>query len=154
MNIKFFERLCKDNEFCQALGRMTLAAGRFESNLRAFLLLKGVDIPENMATLGRLTTELKKHGLLSENGVQILSKLKKQRDYLMHSLFDLFSARTKKDLVLLEDLTPTETSFFTEKAWQLEQNLNGLSSIAEQRIAQLRNGARLPSDVDEYLFRP
>jgi hypothetical protein len=37
VNLEFFERLYADKEFCGALGRMTLAAGRFESNLKAFL---------------------------------------------------------------------------------------------------------------------
>lgn len=154
MDIELFERLREDKGFCQALGKMTLAAGRFESNLRAYLSLKGVDVPEERASMGRLIHELKNHNMLSENGMQILSMLKKQRNYFMHSLFDLFSSRTQKDLVLPEDLVPMDVSFFTEKAWQLEQNLTGLSSIAEERIIQVSEGNNALSETTDYLFRP
>ena len=34
------------------------------------------------------------------------------------------------------DLVPMDVALFTDKAWQLEQDLSGLSSIVERRIAQ------------------
>jgi hypothetical protein len=58
VDLEFFETLYKDSEFCEALGRMALASGRFESDLRAFLGLKGVKITEGRATLGNLITQL------------------------------------------------------------------------------------------------
>lgn len=154
MNLEFFEKLYADQEFCVALGRMTLAAGRFESNLRAFLGLSGVFVHEGEATLGSLISKLRKHDLLSENGVQVLRDLKRQRNYLTHSLFDLFSERIDETILPRTDLVPMDVSLFTEKAWQLEQNLNGLSSIVEKRIAQLSGGVSQVFETSGLLFRP
>jgi hypothetical protein len=154
LNPEFFERLHADKEFCSALGKMALAAGRFESDLRAFLAMKGVHVPEKAATLGRLTAELQKHDLLSKNGVTVLKELNDQRNYLIHSLFDLFSGRVGETLLPRTDLVPEDVELFTEKAWQLQQNLRGLSSIAEQQISKLSEGAVKSSEADDYLFRP
>ncbi len=154
MNAEFFERLYADEEFCGVLGRMTLAAGRFESDLRAFLILSGVHVPEGEATLGSLISKLKRHNLLSENGVQVLRNLKRQRNYLTHSLYDLFSARIEETVLPRTDLVPMDVALFTEKAWQLEQDLSGLSSIVEKRIAQFGDETTQPVEADGLLFRP
>ena len=132
-----YEKLSAQSRFCEALGRMTLAAARFESDMRAFLALNDVRVSAN-STMGTLARDLKKHGLVSENGAGILRTLKTQRNYLTHSLYDLFAARIDEGLMLREEFE--DTSLLTERAWQLEQNLNGLSEIAEERIAQLQTG--------------
>jgi hypothetical protein len=152
--LEFFERLYADEKFCEALGRMTLAAGRFESNLRAFLNLKGVHVPDAEATLGSLTSKLRKHGLLSENSLQVLRMLKVQRNYLTHSLFDLFSARVEETVLPRAGLVPMDVTLFTEKAWELEQNLSGLSSIVEKQIAQLGHEKSPHSEPSGLLFGP
>jgi len=122
VNLKFFERLYRDKEFCDALGRMTLAAGRFESNLRAFLNINGVIVHEKDANLGSLISKLIKNNFLSDNGYQILRQLKLQRNYLTHSLFDLFSERIDETILPRSDLVPMDVITFTEKVIQLEQN--------------------------------
>ena len=154
VNLEFFEMLYADKEFCAALGRMTLAAGRFESNLRAFLGLNGVTVSPNEANLGLLISRLEKHGLLSENGVQVLRGPKVQRNYLTHNLFDLFSGRIDETVVPRTDLVPEDVTTFTDMAWELEQNFTGLSSIVEERIKQLNDGKAPSSGVDARLFRP
>jgi hypothetical protein len=106
VNVEFFDRLYADQEFCGAMGRMTLASGRFESDLRAFLIQSGVHVPEGAATLGSLISKLKSHNLLSERGVQVLRSLKRQRNYLTHSLFDLFSARINETVLPRTALVP------------------------------------------------
>jgi len=154
VDLEFFEMLYADQEFCDALGRMTLAAGRFESNLRTFLSLNGVDVPEDKATFGNLISRLRANDLLSENGVQVLRGLKEQRNYLTHSLFDLFSARVEETVLPRSDLVPEDVAVFTEKAWMLEQNLKGLSEVAETRIDALASGTGSLSHEDARLFRP
>lgn len=153
MNLEFFETLYRDQEFCEALGRMTLAAGRSESSLRTFLSLSGVDVAEDRATLGTLITKLKNHDLLSENGTQVLRLLKTQRNYLTHSLFDLFSARVNETLLPRTDLVPEDVELFAEKAREMEQDLSRLSEIVEDRIDQFDSTSR-PSGEDARLFRP
>lgn len=153
MKLEFFERLSADHEFCEALGRMTLAAGRFESDLRVYLELRGVSVSEQ-AALGLLTGKLEKHELLSENGVQVLRTLKRQRNYLTHSLFDLFSARVDETLLPRTNLVPEDLSLFTEKAWELEQNLSGLSQIVEERIVGQGMQVNAASEAPGLLFQP
>lgn len=154
MNLKFFKRLHADPEFCAQLGQVTLAAGRFESNLRAYLILRGVKVSERGATFGTLIKKLKDNGLLSENGVQVLRDLKEQRNYLTHCLFDLFSARVDETLLPRSDLVPMDVALFTEKAWELEQNLSGLDRIVEKEIDRpkvLKPGTPIENQL---LFRP
>jgi hypothetical protein len=129
VNSRTYNNLSTDRAFCQAMGRMTLAASRFESDLRAFLMLRGVHLAGQEATLGTLISKLKKHDLLSENGVHVLRGLKAQRNYLTHSLYDLFSARIDEGLMLRDELD--DTTLLAEKAWVLEQTLIGLAEIAE-----------------------
>lgn len=154
MNLEFFERLYADPEFCAQLGQVTLAAGRFESNLRAYLMLHGVKVSERGATFGKLIKKLKDSDLLSENGVQVLRGLKDQRNHLTHSLFDLFSARVDETLLPRTDLVPMDVTLFTEKAWELEQNLSGLDRIVEKEINRLKAQEPGVSFENQLLFRP
>ncbi|MBU2600820.1 MAG: hypothetical protein KKA32_01440 [Actinobacteria bacterium] len=93
-----FEMLSKDTECCAALGRMTLAAARLESDLRVFLTLNGVQVGA-AATFGGLVKKLGDNGLLSDSGLGILRGLKRQRNYLTHNLYGLFAARIDEDLM-------------------------------------------------------
>jgi hypothetical protein len=126
---------------------MTLAAARLESDVRVFLNLNGVEVG-GTETLGGLVTKLSANGLLSDNGRAIMRTLKLQRNYLTHSLYDLFAARIDEDLMSRDELA--DFSLLAERAWILEENLNGLSEIAERRIAELQNGG----PVGELFIRP
>lgn len=154
MNLEFFDMLYRDPGFCEMLGRVTLAAGRFESDLRTYLQLRGVEVSDQ-AGLGHLIAELERNRMLSENGVQVLRTLKMQRNYLTHSLFDLFSARVDETVLPRDDLVPEDVSMFAEKAWQLEQNLKGLTQIVEESISKIRNteGDKADNQIG-LLFRP
>lgn len=143
-----FEMLSEDTECCAALGRMTLAAARLESDLRVFLTLNGVHVGAG-ATLGGLVKKLGDNDLVSDNGLGILRGLTRQRNHLTHSLYDLFAARIDEYLMTREELE--DVSLLTERAWVLEENLNSFSEIAEERIAQLRSGDRASG---ELLFGP
>ena len=132
-----YEDLSYDVDFCQALGRMTLAASRLESDMRAFLALHQLPA-SSRATFGQLITQLRQNNLVSDNGQAVLRGLRTQRDYLTHSLHDLFAARIGESLMLREELE--DRGLLAERAWVLEQNLNGLAEIAEHRIVQFKNG--------------
>jgi hypothetical protein len=154
MNLEFFELLYQNTEFCEKLGRMTMAAGRFESDLREFLRLRGIKVSDHTA-LGHLIGKLESHEMLSENGVQVLRNLKIQRNYLTHSLFDLFSARVNEPLLPRDDLFPDDVYTYSEKTWQLEQNLVGLTKIVEERITKIReSGGEESEHGEDLLFRP
>ncbi len=143
-----YEILSGDSNCCAALGRMTLAAARLESDLRQFLALNRVHVGE-AATLGGLVKKLGENGLLSANGLDIMRTLKRQRNYLTHSLYDLFAARIDEDLMAREELA--DISLLTERAWTLERELKRFAELAERRIADLERG---DGTIGELLFRP
>jgi len=129
--------LAADTELCVALGRMLLAASRLESDLRTYLQLNDVTVRAD-ATFGTLAKRLRSAGLLSDNGAMVLDTHRLQRNYLTHSLYDLFAARIGEGLMTREELD--DVTLLTERAWILENNLNGLADIAERRIEELRTG--------------
>ena len=150
MDLKFFETLYKDAEFCEALGRMAMASGRLESDLRALLSLKGFDVPEDRATLGVLISELNRLHLQNENDVRVLRHLKRQRNYLTHSLFDLFAARIDETLILRRGLGPGDETVFTEYAETLEEDFRILALSVEKRIAAFDQPGS-PSELGDLL---
>lgn len=155
MDIAFFERLSADPEFCEAMGRMTLAAGRLESDLRVYLMLRGVVPPPERTGFGSLIAALQGNGFVSENGVTVLRTIKTQRNYLTHSLYDLLSARVPETILPARDLIPLDVLSFTDKATSLADDLLHLSLIAERQIQALLAAARAdPAIVDALLFRP
>jgi hypothetical protein len=151
LNLDFFDLLYADSEFCGQLGRVTLAASRLESNVREYLRVRGIPLGKRDRTLGQLTAMLENHGMISENGVRILRGLKKQRNYLTHSLFDLFAERIDETLLPRAAILRGDVSTFAEKAWELEQNLIGLAALVEEQIRAVTadDGKR-----NELLFRP
>lgn len=106
--------LTKDHALLEAIGEMTLAAGRFESDLREYLRIFSITITEGEATLGRLISELKKNNLISKNGQRVLKDLKNRRNYLTHSLFDLFSDRIKETILAKDNLVEGDTVNYSE----------------------------------------
>jgi hypothetical protein len=150
MNVEFFELLYADRGFCESMGRMALAAGRFESNLKALLRVNKVVVNQGQLSLGPLIGLLERHGFLSENGVTVLRDLKRQRNYLYHSLFDLFAARIPETVLPRTELVPIDVEVFAEKAQVLEENFRGLSAIVERRLEQLPTNPTAP----DLLFRP
>ena len=69
----FFDVLYKNHEFCQELGRLVLAAGKFETVLKQYLSEKGISVDEKRATMGSLVNRLKEHNYTSNT----LAKLRK-----------------------------------------------------------------------------
>jgi hypothetical protein len=145
--MKTYEILREDTDCCAALGRIMLAGAQLETNLRVFLTLNGVKIKAT-STLGGLVQKLREHALLSDNGYNIMLNLKLQRNYLTHSLYDLFAKQIDEHLMSREELA--DVGLLEERASLLEQNLNGLTKIVEMRIAELQGGG----PIGELLFRP
>ena len=146
----FYHLLRTDDGFCQALGRMTLAASRFESDLRVFLSMHGVAMSPDRATFGSLVAALKRHPLLSDNGHAVLRILKVQRNYVTHSLFDLYSGRIAETLLPPSDLVSMDVVFLPDRVRELEANLVDLARIAEHEM----NRITLPNAEKRLLCRP
>lgn len=136
MNDEFFDRLFCNAEFCETLGRMTLAAGQLESALRQYLSVHGIDFAESQANLGELTRRLVGARLLSKNGQGILEGLGKQRNHFVHKLYDLFSDRVAKPILPHTNLVDGDESTFTDYALVLTENITGLTATVNMRLAE------------------
>lgn len=130
--LEFYSLLCEDDEFCAEFGRAMLAAGRLESALKKMLTTHAPDENTRRATLGRLITYARKNNLL-EKMIPSLEMLCNQRNYLAHNIHALFSGQIEETILQRTDLLDSDVPCFTERAWQLKENLNGLSEIIERK---------------------
>lgn len=131
---EFFDLLYRDDEFCAQFGRTLLAAGRLESELKQYLDAQSIPLKNKRSTLGQLLRLLEKHELLQRMQPS-LELLTTQRNYLTHNLFELLMGFIEETLLPRTDLLDSDVHTYTEKVWQLEENLKGLADI----VAKHRN---------------
>ena len=127
-SLEFYKILLKDDEFCKELGRAILAAGQLEGSLKRYINDKVHDEKTIKVTLGRLINVSKKHQLLSKM-LPVLEKLKDQRNYLAHNIHALFSGLVEETILESTGLLDSDVVLFRERAWQLKENLEGLTDI-------------------------
>lgn len=138
---EFYEFLYSDLEFCAGLGKVMLAAGRLETAVRACLRSRGVPVNTPKATLGSLTETLKNAGLLTTNGEMVFGDLVRKRNYLAHSLFDLFSGQIEETILERQGLIKEDLHLFRERVDSLASDFMHFVSIVNQ--AELRDGVVL-----------
>lgn len=126
--VEFFKQLSADNEFCIELGKAVLAAGRLEAELIKYMERKGIEENTNRANLGKLIHYAKKHDLLAKV-VPALETLNVQRNYLAHNIYALFSGLVEETILPRTGLIDSDIDVFTDRAWQLKDNINGLADI-------------------------
>ena len=148
--IAFFQLLSEDSKFCQELGRAVLAGSRLETELKRYLTANGVSRDTKRATLGQLIKLAKEHDLLTR-ALPAFEMLKVQRNYLAHNVHALFSGVIEETIFPRADLLDSDIDVFTERAWQLSENLNGLADALVSMIAKApnSNSGRPPSAVVE-----
>jgi len=125
---EFYVELSRDDDFCKELGKAMLAAGRLESEIIRYLTKAGISNGLQKANLGRLIQAMEKHELLSDL-VQHFKDLNRQRNYLAHNIHALFHGLIEETVLESTGLLDSDTHTFTERAWQLSENLNGLADI-------------------------
>jgi hypothetical protein len=91
------------------------------------------------------TTMYKKHGafvpnriadenkLLYVNENLIFKQISKQRNYITHNIYALFSDLIDETIMEKEKLLDSDVHLYTERAWQLRDNLNGLSDVIKTK---------------------
>lgn len=131
--IEFFNQLSDDEDFCKELGRAMLAAGRLEAELIRYFSITGIDETTNKANLGRLLRIAKKNEILVKM-IPALEMLNEQRNYLAHNIYALFSGQVEETILPRSVLIDSDIDVFTERAWQLKENLNGLANIVSKYI--------------------
>lgn len=125
---QFFDLLYADGDFCKELGRAVLAGGRLETELKLYLTANSVARNTKRATLGQLIELVKKRDLLKQMQPH-LELLRDQRNYLAHSVYPLFLGFIEETILPRSDLLDSDVDSFTERAWQLCENLNALADI-------------------------
>ena len=129
--LEFYALLCEDDEFCRELGRAVLAEGRLESSLKRYMNDNAPDKDTKKATLGNLIKVAEKHQLLSKM-LPPLETLKDQRNYLIHNIHALFSGLVEETILDSTGLLDSDVDLFTERAWQLKENIEGLADIISE----------------------
>ena len=61
--------------------------------------------------------------------VPALEQLNTQRNYLAHNIYALFSGLVEETILTRKNLLDSDIDVFTERTWQLTENLNGLANI-------------------------
>ena len=112
---KFFELLYRDKDFTSGLGAVMLAAGMLETNLRCYMITRKIKKIGEKTTLGIMVDHLKKQSLLSCNGEMHFDDLVLKRNYLAHSLFDLFSKEIEESMLPRSELVEMDVEIFSEK---------------------------------------
>jgi hypothetical protein len=128
---RFFTLLCADEHFCAELGRAVLAAGRIESALKCYLATTAPASDTTRATLGKLIQFCEKNHLLTQM-IPGLELLRDQRNYLTHNIHALLTNLIEETMLERENLLDSDILTYTERAWELKNNLNGLAEIVER----------------------
>jgi len=127
--IEFYNLLNQSEEFTSELGKVALASGRLEVEFILYLTRNNVKGNYKKATLGTLIRIANENKLLSENENLIFKQISKQRNYITHNIYALFSDLIDETIMEKEKLLDSDVHLYIERAWQLRDNLNGLSDV-------------------------
>ncbi len=141
----FYALLSRDDKFCAELGRAVLAAGRLETSLKQYIVDKAQHPDLTRATLGTLITVARNCRLLSKM-LPALEMLKDQRNYLTHNVHALLSEFIEETILEGSNLIDSDVHTYTERAWQLAENLNGLAEILERELISEAKGRTPDAD--------
>ncbi len=131
--IEFYNLLNQSEEFTSELGKVALASGRLEVEFILYLTKNNVKGNYKKATLGTLIRIANENKLLSENENLIFKQISKQRNYITHNIYALFSDLIDETIMEKEKLLDSDVHLYTERAWQLRDNLNGLSDVIKTK---------------------
>lgn len=125
--VAFFTLLYEDASFCEEFGRCMLAAARLEAIMIIYLRKNNIQTSEK-ETLGQLINSAKKNSLLTKM-IPALEMLKIQRNFLTHNLYAIFMGLIEDPILPNKDLLDGDVGLFTERAYLLRENLEGLADI-------------------------
>jgi hypothetical protein len=125
---QFFELLYNDVEFCDGVGKVMLSASKLETNLRKYLKAKNIKCGPK-STLGNLVSKLIENSLLTKNGQMHFSDLALKRNYLAHSLYDLFTEEIEETILERDELTALDNDIFIYRARVLAKDFLHFANI-------------------------
>jgi hypothetical protein len=130
--VDFYNILFQNNDFCSELGKVTLSAGRLESEIILFFLRSGVDEKIIGKTLGQLIKVGESKVLFDKNLVMSLEMICKQRNYLTHNIYALYIELIDKTILERENLIDTDVLYYIDVVFILNENLNNLADIIKK----------------------
>jgi hypothetical protein len=131
LSLDFYELLLESPEFCNKLGKLTLLAGKLESELKALIFKNGIDKNLGVATLGKLKTICKDNSLVNKSLLEDLEFIHERRNYLTHRLFPLFNNEINITLLPRDDLSDIDAEMYFPNC------VDTLISYVENTINQL-----------------
>jgi hypothetical protein len=130
--IEFYNLLVQSDDFTSELGKVALASGKLEAELIIFLKKKGVEGKYDTATLGTLIDIAEKKELLKKSLVNNLRLISRQRNYITHNIYALFSDLIDETILEKDNLLDSDVILYIDRAWQLKENLDGLADIIKK----------------------
>ena len=127
--IMFYNLLMDSEEFTSELGKVALASGKLEAELIIYLTQNGVSGNYKKATLGTLIRIGKDNNLFDQNMITSLELIAKQRNYITHNIYALFTDLIDETILEKNNLLDSDVHIYTERAWQLKENLDGIADI-------------------------
>src|SRR5688572_24340358 len=131
--VEFYNLLFESNDFSAELGKVALAAGRLEVEMMLFLNRNGVKENVSRLTLGQLINIAKKYQLIDRNLINALEITCKQRNYLTHNIYALFTEHIDETILERSNLLDSDVQTYEERAWQLKENLIALAEIIHKK---------------------
>ncbi len=129
--LEFYNLLNNSEEFTSQLGKVALASGKLETELIFLLLRNKIAGDYKKATLGKLIRIANKNKLIPDNEFLAFDMISKQRNYITHNIYSLFSDLIDETILEKENLLDSDVNLYTERAWLLTNNLNDLADLIQ-----------------------
>lgn len=131
--IEFYKLLIESEEFTSELGKVSLASGKLEAELMQFFNRNGIKENYKKASLGTLIKIGEKNKLFDSNMIISLNLISKQRNYLTHNIYALFTNLIDETILERKNLLDTDVLLYLDRVCQLNENLNGLADIIQRK---------------------
>ena len=135
--LEFYNLLNQSEEFTSELGKVALASGKLEAELILFLTKNEINGNYKKATLGTLIRIANENNLFSSNEKIAFKMISKQRNYITHNIYALFTDLIDETIFEKENLLDSDVHLYIDTAWQLKENLNDLSKIIKRKKTEL-----------------
>ena len=131
--LKFFHLLNESIEFTSELGKVTLAAGKLETELILFLISHNIKDNLKKSTLGGLIKIESKNNLLNSNELIAFDIVLKQRNYITHNIYSLLSDVIEETILEKNHLLDTDIVTYMDRIDELRSNLNDLTVLIQKK---------------------
>ena len=134
--LEFYKLLNQSEGFTSELGKVTLASGKLEAELILYLTRNKIKGDYKNSTLGKLIRLANENNLITTNEMLTFKMIKEHRNYITHNIYALFIDLRDETILEKEYLLDSDVHLYTDRAWQLAENINGLADIIKNKKAE------------------